>query len=40
VATSGYVSTIAHIEFNNVLTKQDFQAFIEATANDISTGPA
>lgn len=31
----GYISPIPHIEFNDVLTENDFQMFIEAISNDI-----
>lgn len=31
----GYVSPIPYIEFNDVLTEQDFRLFIEAISNDI-----
>lgn len=31
----GYVSPIPHIDFNNVLTENDFRVFIEAISNDI-----
>lgn len=33
----GYVSPIPKIEFNKVLTEDNFRAFIEATSNDIVT---
>ena len=31
----GYISPIPHIEFNDVLTENDFKMFIEAISNDI-----
>lgn len=31
----GYISPIPYIEFNNIMTQEDFRSFIEAISNDI-----